>query len=192
MTALARVFPVICPSGEPGVGLAAACWPDQKPVRACERVTRHSYAARGFHPQTDTGSCPPTFRLEVGNGCSQISWTTSSVSTRTATRTHSRSSRSSGCRRVRGDRGREQRRLRRALRLADERAPGRRAFAIEGTGSFGAGLTRFLAGRGERVLEVGRLKRERRSGRQDRRARRCPCGPQRACQRAAVDAACRR
>src|SRR5438270_8083367 len=51
-----------------------------------------------------------------------------------------------------------------ALRLADEYAPGRRAFAIEGTGSFGAGLTRFLSGRGEQVLEVGRLRRERRSG----------------------------
>ncbi|MGH3000939.1 MAG: IS110 family transposase [Gaiellaceae bacterium] len=51
-----------------------------------------------------------------------------------------------------------------ALRLAETHAPGRRAFAIEGTGSFGAGLTRFLTGRGERVLEVGRLRRERRSG----------------------------
>src|SRR5437868_7099046 len=51
-----------------------------------------------------------------------------------------------------------------ALRLADEYAPGRRAFAIEGTGSFGAGLTRFLSGRGEQVVEVGRLRRERRSG----------------------------
>src|SRR6266571_698350 len=51
-----------------------------------------------------------------------------------------------------------------ALRLVDRHAPGRRAFAGEGTGSFGAGLTRFLAGRGERVLEVGRLRRERRSG----------------------------
>jgi transposase len=50
------------------------------------------------------------------------------------------------------------------LRLADQHAPGRRAFAVEGTGSFGAGLTRFLAGRGERVLEVGRLRRERSSG----------------------------
>jgi hypothetical protein len=49
------------------------------------------------------------------------------------------------------------------LRLADQHAPGRRAFAVEGTGSFGAGLTRFLAGRGERVLEVGRLRRERSS-----------------------------
>ena len=52
----------------------------------------------------------------------------------------------------------------RALELADEHGPARRAFAIEGTGSFGAGLTRFLTGHGKRVLEVGRLRRERRSG----------------------------
>jgi len=51
-----------------------------------------------------------------------------------------------------------------ALRLVEEHAPGRRAFAIEGTGSYGLGLTRFLTGRAERVLEVGRLRRERRSG----------------------------
>src|SRR4051794_19575414 len=51
-----------------------------------------------------------------------------------------------------------------ALQLVDEHAPGRRAFAVEGTGSFGAGLTRFLTGRGERGLEVSRLRRERRSG----------------------------
>ena len=51
-----------------------------------------------------------------------------------------------------------------ALKLVDAHALGRRAFAVEGTGSFGAGLTRFLSGRGERVLEVGRLRRERRSG----------------------------
>jgi transposase len=53
---------------------------------------------------------------------------------------------------------------RQALVLGDQHAPGRRVFAVEGTGSFGAGLTRFLSGRGERVLEVGRLRRERRSG----------------------------
>jgi transposase len=51
-----------------------------------------------------------------------------------------------------------------ALRVVERHAPGRRAFAVEGTGSFGAGLTRFLAGRGERVFEVGRLRRERSSG----------------------------
>ncbi len=43
---------------------------------------------------------------------------------------------------------------RRALALGEEHAPGRRVYAVEGTGSFGAGLTRFLTGRGERVLEV--------------------------------------
>ena len=51
-----------------------------------------------------------------------------------------------------------------ALQLVDAHAQGRRAFAVEGSGSFGAGLTRFLTGRGERVLEVSRLRRERRSG----------------------------
>jgi transposase len=45
---------------------------------------------------------------------------------------------------------------RRALALAQRKAQGRRAWAIEGTGSYGAGLTRFLARRGERVLEVER------------------------------------
>jgi len=51
-----------------------------------------------------------------------------------------------------------------ALRLADQHAPGRRAFAIEGTGSFGAGIARFLTRQGEQVFEVSRLRRERRSG----------------------------
>jgi transposase len=51
-----------------------------------------------------------------------------------------------------------------ALRIVQEHTPGRRAFAGEGTGSYGLGLTRFLTGRDERVLEVGRLRRERRSG----------------------------
>jgi transposase len=35
-----------------------------------------------------------------------------------------------------------------ALKLVEVHALGRRAFAVEGTGSFGAGLTRFLSGRG--------------------------------------------
>jgi transposase len=50
-----------------------------------------------------------------------------------------------------------------ALRLAGEHARGRRAWAIEGTGSYGAGLARFLCARGERVLEVNRPKRDGRS-----------------------------
>ena len=51
-----------------------------------------------------------------------------------------------------------------ALRLAVEHAPGRRAFAIEGTASYGAGLSRFLLDHDEQVFEVGRPRRERRSG----------------------------
>jgi transposase len=53
------------------------------------------------------------------------------------------------------------------LRLANQHAPGRRAFAVEGTGSFGAGLARFLVSHEERVLEVGRLRRERQAGKND-------------------------
>jgi transposase len=54
---------------------------------------------------------------------------------------------------------------RRALALAGERAAGRRVWAIEGTGSYAAGLARFLAARGERVLEVERPQRSGSRGR---------------------------
>jgi transposase len=50
---------------------------------------------------------------------------------------------------------------RQALRRARRGAPGRRVWALEGTGSYGAGLARFLDARGERVLEVERPARER-------------------------------
>jgi transposase len=43
-----------------------------------------------------------------------------------------------------------------ALRFAEQSAPGKRVWALEGTGGYGAGLARFLASRGERVLEVDR------------------------------------
>jgi len=46
-----------------------------------------------------------------------------------------------------------------AVRFADRYAPARRAWAIEGTGSYGAGLARYLARRGERVLELSRTPR---------------------------------
>ena len=52
---------------------------------------------------------------------------------------------------------------REALRLAERQAPGRRVWAIEGTGCWGAGLCRFLQAEGERVLEVDRPRREGRS-----------------------------
>jgi len=49
---------------------------------------------------------------------------------------------------------------RQALRLADRLAPGDRVWALEGSGSYGSGLARFLSERGERVLEVERPARE--------------------------------
>ncbi len=45
------------------------------------------------------------------------------------------------------------------LRVAERHAPGCRAWAIEGTGSYGAGLSRYLHARGESVLEVSRIAR---------------------------------
>ncbi len=50
---------------------------------------------------------------------------------------------------------------RRLLALARVHAGGARAFAIEGTGSYGAGLASYLAEHGERVHEVGRQARTR-------------------------------
>jgi transposase len=47
------------------------------------------------------------------------------------------------------------------LQLADEQAPGRRIWALEGTGCYGAGLTRFLVDQGEWVVEIDRPKRPR-------------------------------
>jgi transposase len=46
-----------------------------------------------------------------------------------------------------------------ALQFAGEAAAGARVWAIEGTGSYGAGLARYLAARGETVLEISRTPR---------------------------------
>jgi hypothetical protein len=45
---------------------------------------------------------------------------------------------------------------RRMLAFGREHAPGRRVWAIEGTGSFGAGLTAYLLEHEERVVEIDR------------------------------------
>jgi transposase len=51
------------------------------------------------------------------------------------------------------------------LDFAQAQVPGRRCWAVEGVGSYGAGLTAFLQAHGERVVEVSRPKRPpRRSG----------------------------
>jgi len=46
-----------------------------------------------------------------------------------------------------------------ALAFAREAAGSARVWAVEGTGSYGAGLARYLAGRGESVLEISRTAR---------------------------------
>lgn len=57
----------------------------------------------------------------------------------------------------------------RAFTLVRAQAPGTRCWAVEGCGSYGAGLARFLAARGEQVVEVERPQRqERRRGKSDR------------------------
>lgn len=50
------------------------------------------------------------------------------------------------------------------LRFARGHLPNRRCWAVEGTSSYGAGLTEFLLGQGERVVEVCRPKRPPRRG----------------------------
>jgi transposase len=53
---------------------------------------------------------------------------------------------------------------RRLLQFAQHHVPQRRCWAVEGTNSYGAGLTEFLTGQGERVVEVCRPKRPPRRG----------------------------
>jgi transposase len=50
------------------------------------------------------------------------------------------------------------------LGFARDHVPGRRCFAVEGAGSYGAGLTRRLVERGEWVVEVDRPGRPARRG----------------------------
>jgi transposase len=55
--------------------------------------------------------------------------------------------------------GADGRGYREALRFAEQLAVGKRAWAIEGTGSYGAGLARSLSEQGEAVLEISRTPR---------------------------------
>src|SRR6266566_5072524 len=64
MTRAVGVFPVMCPSGETGAGLAPACWPDQKPVRVVARDPSQFCRQRSQSPDRHR-MCPPTLGLEV-------------------------------------------------------------------------------------------------------------------------------
>jgi hypothetical protein len=63
------------------------------------------------------------------------------------------------------------------LHFAGERAPGRRCWALEGTGCYGAGLASFLTDQGEWVTEIDRPKRTGRTPGQERRPGRDPGRP---------------
>ena len=126
-------------------------------------VTRHSLAACGFHPDRHR-IVSPTLGLEVGTDARRSldyvvgvdphrDWHAVAVVHVLSGALVFETAVAAGSDGYAG-----------ALKLVGVHASGRRAFAVEGTGSFGAGLTRFLSSRGERVLEVGRLRRERRSG----------------------------
>jgi transposase len=58
--------------------------------------------------------------------------------------------------------GADRRGYREALRFAEQLAVAKRAWAIEGVGSYGAGLARFLSEHGEAVLEISRTPRSER------------------------------
>ena len=55
----------------------------------------------------------------------------------------------------------------RMLSWAQHHAPGARVWALEGTGNYGAGLVGVLAEAGEDVVEIDRVKRARRAGKND-------------------------
>jgi transposase len=74
----------------------------------------------------------------------------------------------------------------RLFRLAQVHAGGRRIWALEGTGCYGAGLTRFLVDQGEWVVEIDRPKRPRGRHGAKSDARRQPRGPDRHRPRAAA------
>src|SRR6266540_3259725 len=161
MTPRAGVLPGICPDEEAGAGLAPARWPDQKPVRPWG-VTRHSPAACGLHPRPTPGSSP-TRRLEVERMLADELDYVVGVDPHRDTHALAIVRAGTGAAVFPAQVAASEHGYAQALRLAEREAPGRRAWAIEGTGSYGAGLARFLARRGERVLEVGRTRQERRS-----------------------------
>src|SRR6266542_5687103 len=153
MTRVGGVFPVMCPSGEPGVGLVPACWPDQKPVRVSS-----AWPVTVLPPAVSTPDrhrmCPPTLGLEVSQRmlADQLDYMIGVDPHRDSHAlavVHVISGAVVFETSVAADSGG----YAAALKLVRQHAPAQRAFAVEGTGSFGAGLTRFLAARGERVLE---------------------------------------
>ncbi len=140
-------------------------------------VTRHSRAARGSHPQTGYRSVSPNVGLEVvGMVADQLDYVVGVDPHRDEHAVGVVEVRSGvvvfeTC--VAADSGG----YADALAVAETHAPGRRAFAVEGSGSYGAGLTRFLTGKRRAGVRGRPSAAGSGVGREDGRARRGPGGP---------------
>ena len=132
----------------------ARCWPDQKPVRP-SGVTHHSPAAAVSLPQTGTER--PQLQEVLQNARRRNGLRHRS---RHAPRPAHRGDRhATGGARSKNLTSPHRRRLPKLLARARRHAEGRRVWAIEGTGSYVAGLARFLIAQGERVVEIDRPRR---------------------------------
>ena len=184
----AGVFRAIRPGEEAGTGLAPACWPDQKPVRPLGRDSSQSCRQRFSSPDRHR-SCPPTWAggrsvmladqldFVVGVDSHRDTHAVAVVAVLSGVVVFEAS-----------DRG-GQRRLRGGASACERHAPGRRAFAIEGTASYRRRPDAIPA-RARRAGVRGRPSSARAPlGRQDRRARRDPGRAQRAHPEARRDAA---
>ncbi len=123
-------------------------------------VTHHSLAAR--FPCTQTG-VHRTLRVkpEDRTRCSQIRWITWCVDTHRDEHVLAVVACPSGAVVAQQSVRASARGYAQALRFVEQHS-GRRAWAVEGAGHYGAGLARHLSGRGETVLEIGRGPRDER------------------------------
>src|SRR6266542_3024975 len=141
MTPSTDVFPVMCPDEETGAGLAPLAGLIRSLSALVGRDPSQSCRPRS-HPQTGIGVVP--HRLEVfwmladeldfvvGVDPHRDAHALAVVEVR------------SGVVVVEASVAANSHGYAEALHVIERHAPGRRAFAVEGTGSFGAGLTRFL------------------------------------------------
>src|SRR3984893_1995567 len=139
------------PGGRPGTPRS---WPDQKLVRR-SGVTLLQDCLSGCFPQAGPRLCG-TFRRKA-----TMSMLTGQIEAVIGVDTHKQQHTAAlldalgglrGLLRIVSDGGGYRQLLEWARRLE----PGRRVWAVEGTGSFGAGLTSYLLGAGEWVCEVDR------------------------------------
>src|SRR5829696_707907 len=134
----------------------AACWLDEQPVQPSGVVTRHRSAARCL--QADTTRCRAEGRTtamtrlaETVDGVIGVDIHRDTLAAAATDRVGGTLAQTSAAADLAG--------YQELLGFAQAQVPGRRCWAVEGAGSYGAGLSAFLQARGERFVEVGRPKR---------------------------------